>query len=290
MRSLTWLACGTLAFFLAAPQMSTPGPKAGPASPLTVAGPAVSPAAACEKGMIEVTGLTQCAPGRRGIIAPVPLHPVVEVLAVQGQRVKKGQELVKLDDDEPRADVRLKRAQLDSAHHAAREARRYLAKAESVTELMPEQRLFDARLAVRKTEAEERVARASLDSAEAELEHYRVAAVLDGVVSSLDVYPGVVARPGTTVWGEIVDLRELDVRCELTPDEADRVAIGQAVEVRPTAGKALAGASIVFVGPVADAKTGRVPVLVRLPNPNEHLRCGVPLSVRFTTSRTVCKR
>jgi RND family efflux transporter MFP subunit len=290
MRSLTWLTCGVLGFFLAVPQFSTPGPKAGPASPPKAAGPAVFSAPAVDRGVIEVTGLTQCAPGRRGIIAPVPLHPVVQVLAVPGQRVKKGQELVKLDDDEPRADVRLKQALLESAQHAAREARRYLAKAESVTEIIPEQRLFDARLAVRKAEAEERAAKASLDSAEAELEHYRVAAVLDGVVSSLDVYPGVVARPGTTVWGEIVDLRELDVRCELTPDEADRVAIGQTVEVRLTAGKPLAGASIVFVGPVADAKTGRVPVLVRLPNPDEHLRCGVPLSVRFTTSQTVCKR
>jgi multidrug efflux pump subunit AcrA (membrane-fusion protein) len=121
MRSLTWLACGTLAFFLAAPQMSTPGPKAGPASPLTVAGPAVFSAVAGE-------------------------------------------------------------------------------------------------------------------------------------------------------------------------NEADRVAIGQTVEVRPIAGKALAGASIVFVGPVADAKTGRVPVLVRVANPDEHLRCGVPLLVRFTTSQAVCKR
>ncbi len=237
-----------------------------------------------------MVGLTQCAPGRRGIIAPVPLHPVVEVKVAPGDRVKKGQELVKLDDDEPRADVRLKQALLDSARHSAQEARRFLVKAESRPELFPEQRLHEARLAVRKTEADERAAKALLDSSEAELEHYRVAAVVDGVVSRLDVYPGVVARPGTAVWGEIVDLRELDVRCELAPEQADAVAVGQNVEVRPEGGKVLPGARIVFVSPVADAQTGRVPVLVRLLNPEEHLRCGVPVSVRFTASPAVCKR
>jgi HlyD family secretion protein len=129
-----------------------------------------------------------------------------------------------------------------------------------------------------------------LDSSEAELEHYRVAAVVDGVVSWLDVYPGVVARPGTAVWGEIVDLHELDVRCELAPGEADQVAVGQNVEVRPVGGRALPGARVAFVGPVADAKTGRVPVLVRLLNPDERLRCGVPVSVRFAARPALCKR
>src|SRR6476646_144214 len=52
---------------------------------------------------LEVTGRTRCVPGRRGMIAPVPLHPVVEVLVAAGDRVKKGQTLVKIDDDEPQA-------------------------------------------------------------------------------------------------------------------------------------------------------------------------------------------
>jgi RND family efflux transporter MFP subunit len=222
----------------------------------------------------------------------VPLHPVVQVKVVPGDRVKKGQELVKLDDDEPRADVRLKQALLDSARHSANEARRFLAKAESVPEILPEQRLHEARLAARKAEADERAAKALLDSSEAELEHYSVTAVVDGVVSWLDVYPGVVSRPGTAVWGEIVDLRELDVRCELTPDQADRLAMGQEVEVRRAGGKTvLSGARLAFIGPVADSKTGLVPVLVRLPNPDERLRCGVPVSVRFTTQpAALCKK
>ncbi len=284
MRGVDWATGGVLALFVAAPQFSSPGPKAGPATPPKAAGPA-----AFAVGTLEVAGLRQCSVGRRGIIAPVPLHPVIDVKVVPGERVRKGQLLVVLDD-EPRADVRLKEALLDSARHAAGEARRFLTKAESVTEILPEQRLFDARLAVRKAEADERAAQAAVDSARAELEHYRVAAALDGVVSSLDVYSGVVARPGTTVWGEIVDLRELDVRCELTPAEANRVAVGQKVKVGAAGSSDFATGTVTFISPVADAKTGRIPAIAHFANPHERLRCGVSVSVRFTDQQAVCNR
>src|SRR4051794_40666619 len=63
-------------------------------------------------GSWQARGTTKPAPGRRGIIAPVPLHPVIEVKVQPGDRVKKGQVLVKLDDDEPRAEVRARKAAL----------------------------------------------------------------------------------------------------------------------------------------------------------------------------------
>ena len=43
-------------------------------------------------------------------------------------------------------------------------------------------------------------------------------------------------------------------------------------------------------GWVADAKTGRIPVVVHFTNSHERLRCGVPVSVRFTDQQAVCKR
>ena len=41
-------------------------------------------------------------------------------------------------------------------------------------------------------------------------------AAIDGEIAWLDVSPGTVTWPGSLVWGEVVDLRELDVRCELS--------------------------------------------------------------------------
>jgi RND family efflux transporter MFP subunit len=201
-----------------------------------------------------------------------------------GDRVRKGQALVKLDNDEPRADVRAKQASLESARVALTENRRYLAAAEKAysSGAMSEASYFAARATALRAEQDEWAARAAVDSAAAELEHYNVTAPIDDVVARLDVHPGMVSRPGTTVWGEILDLREIDVRCELTADQADSVTPGQAAEVRCGAARGVCGAGrVVFVAISADAGSGLVPVLVRLSNGTGRLRAGVPVRVQF---------
>lgn len=237
--------------------------------------------------LIEVTGRTQCILNRKAIIAPVPLHPVVEVLVQPGDRVKKDQVLVKLDDDEAKADVRSKEALLEGARIGLKEARRYFGQCEKiyVTGALPEIRYHEARTAALKAESDERVAKAALDAAKAELEHYEVTAPIDGVVNSLEVHPGMVSRPGTTVWGEILDLREIDVRCELTLDQVDRVAVGQPAEVRQNGKSEKFGVGkVVFVGLSASRNTNLVPITVRLANPQERLRCDIPVQVLIDTS------
>jgi RND family efflux transporter MFP subunit len=239
-----------------------------------------------DRSVNETLGRTECAPGRKGIIAPVPLHPVVEVLVNPGDRVKKGQALVKLDDDEARAEVRVKRAALENARIDLQESRRYLGAFEKAISSVPDVAYQKARIAALTAETHERAAEAEWESAQAELQHYVVTASIDGVVSWLDVSPGMVSRPGTTVWGEILDLREIDVRCELTLGQADRLSAGQPAEVRSGEGNIESGVGrVVFVGLTADKTTGLVPVVVRLSNPKERLRCGVPVHVRFDAGR-----
>jgi RND family efflux transporter MFP subunit len=229
----------------------------------------------------EVPGRTECIPGRRGTIAPVPLHSVVEVLAMPGDRVKKGQALVRLDDDEARAEVRVKWAALENARIDLKESRRYLGTVEKAISSFPDVAYHKARVAALAAEMHERAAEAAWESAQAELQHYVVTASIDGVVSWLDVSPGTVSRPGTSVWGEILDLSEIDVRCELTTDQADRVSVGQPAEVRSTEARMAATGRVAFVGLTADQHTGLIPVVVRVHNVREHLRCGVPVHVRF---------
>jgi RND family efflux transporter MFP subunit len=244
-----------------------------------------TPARAGEPTSFELEGKTQCVPGRKAIIAPVPLHPVTDVLVVPGDRVKKEQVLVKLDADEPQADVRFKKAQLEAAGIAREEAARTFAVTERSRETLPERRWHEARAALRKAEADERASKAALDSAEAELEHYTLTSPIDGVVAWLDVHVGMVSRPGTTVWGEILDLREIDVRCDLTPEQIDRVALGQVADVRARWRKEPYGTGkVVFIGISADRTSGLVPIVVRLANPQEALRCNVPVQVSLKLS------
>jgi membrane fusion protein, multidrug efflux system len=242
-----------------------------------------------DSSVMEVPGRTQATPGRKGIIAPVPLHPVVEVLVAPGDRVKKGQALVKMDDDEARAEVQAKKAALESARIALQESRRYLGAVEKASQSgsLSEQKYHEIKVAALKAEMDERAARAMLESAQAELEHYVVSASIDGVVSRLDVNPGTVSRPGTTVWGEILDLSEIDVRCELTANQADRVFVGQTAEVRANGKKDRSRVGrVVFVGSAADKTSGLVPVVVRLGNPDGRLRCEMAVQVRLSCSVT----
>ncbi|HQR05502.1 MAG TPA: efflux RND transporter periplasmic adaptor subunit [Gemmatales bacterium] len=239
--------------------------------------------------VIEVTGFTQCIPSNKAIIAPAVLHPVVEVLVKPGDRVKKDQPLVKLDDDEPQADVRNKQAILENARVSLKENRRYLAKIELPLHMgvVSEQKLHDLRAQTLKNEMDERAAVAALDGAKAELEHYVVTAPIDGVINKLDVHLGMVSRPGTTIWGEILNLKELDVRCLVSSEQADQIEVGQKVEIRRqgtllTPGEVILG-KVTFIAFAAEKEGGPIPVLIRFTNPQEKLRCGIAVQVRILT-------
>jgi multidrug efflux pump subunit AcrA (membrane-fusion protein) len=83
----------------------------------------------------------------------------------------------------------------------------------------------------------------------------------------MDVHLGMVSRPGTTVWGEILDLSEIDVRCDVTPEQADRIKIGQTVEVRQKNRNATSiSGQVTMIGITVDAGTGLVAIVSRVPN------------------------
>jgi RND family efflux transporter MFP subunit len=224
--------------------------------------------------------------GRRGIIATAIGRPVVEVLVGPGDRVSKGQPLIKLYDLEPRAKVRARENDLRSVEARAQASRRNLDLAErsQQTGALPQTTYNELRGTALSNEALVLAAQAELAHVQSELKLYTITASMDGEVAWLDVSPGTVTWPGTLIWGEIVDLRELDVRCDLTPAQAEQVAVGQSAEVRPDGKPEVAGTGqVAFLGKVADRNSGLVPVVVRVANPQERLRAEVPVKVRFRT-------
>jgi RND family efflux transporter MFP subunit len=272
MRMILFVACGLFAVILAACEWAAPAASAqpGPAAPL------------------EVAGRTRCMLSHRGIIASPILRPVVEVLVSPGDRVTKGQVLIKLYDLEPQAKVRAREKELRSIEAKSKYSRRNLDNAERSrsTGAMPENVYNDVRATALSNEAQVPAAEAELALAESELKLYTVSASIDGEIAWLDVSPGTVTWPGSLVWGEIVDLRELDVRCELSPAQVERVAVGQSAEVWLDGKAEAAGTGkIVFIGKVANRNSGLIPVVVRLANLEERLRAEVPVKVRFQTEK-----
>jgi membrane fusion protein, multidrug efflux system len=248
-----------------------PGPEAQP----DVRGPA---------GPLEVSGRTRCMLSHRGIIASAILRPVVDVLVGPGDRVTKGQVLIKLFDLEAQAKIRAREKELRSIEARARFSRRNLDLAEKSqqTGALPGTTFNEFSATAFSNEAQMLAAEAELSLAQSELKLYTVTAPIDGEVAWLDVSPGTVTWPGTLIWGEIVDLSELDVRCELSPAHADQVVIGQPAEVWLD-GKAnvVATGKVTFLGKVADRNSGFVPIVVRVANSQHRLRAEVPVKVRF---------
>jgi RND family efflux transporter MFP subunit len=275
MKMLLFLACGLILVVVAGCESASPAADAPAAS--AQPGPATP---------LEVLGRTRCPLNRRGIIAPAILRPVVEVLVSPGDKVKKGQVLIKLFDLEPQAKLRAREKDLRSIEARAQYSRRNLDNAERSHQngAMPENTYNEVRSTALSNEAQVLAAQAELSLVQAELKLYTVTASIDGEVAWLDVSPGTVTWPGALIWGEIVDLRELDIRCELTPVQAERVAVGHSAEFRLDGKADAAGTGkVVLVGKVADRNSGLVPVTIRVANPDERLRAEVAAKVRFQT-------
>jgi RND family efflux transporter MFP subunit len=272
MRKLLLVACGLLAGILAVCELAA---FAGSAQP----GPAAPQ---------EVLGHTRCMISHRGIISSPILRPVVEVLVGPGDRVKKGQVLIKLYDLEPQAKVRAREKELRSIEAKARYSRRNLDNAERSrsTGAMPENAYNDIRAIALSNEAQVPAAEAELALAQSELKLYTVTAPIDGEIAWLDVSPGTVTWPGSLVWGEVIDLRELDVRCELSLAQVERLAVGQSAEIWLDGKAEAAGTGkIVFVGKVANRTSGLIPIVVRVANPEERLRAEITVKVRFKAEK-----
>jgi RND family efflux transporter MFP subunit len=276
MKMIKFMVCGLILGVLAVCELSSPAADAPAAS-------AQPPPA-----RLEVPGRTRCILSRRGIIASAILRPVVEVLVGPGDRVTKGQVLIKLYDLEPQAKVRARENDLRSIQAKAQASRRNLDLAEKsqATGALPQTTYNEMRGTALSNDAQVLAAEAELSLARSELRLYTVTASIDGEVAWLDVSPGTVTWPGSLIWGEIVDLRELDVRCELSTAQAEQVAVGQAAEVRLDGNAEAAGTGkVVFVGKMADRNSGFIPVVVRVANPQERLRAEVAVKVRFQTDQ-----
>jgi RND family efflux transporter MFP subunit len=221
---------------------------------------------------------------RRGIIAAAILRPVVEVLVEPGDQVKKGQPLIKLYDLEAQAKVRVREQDLKSIQAKSLYSHRNLDLADNSrgTGAIPQRSMNDLRATASSNEALVTAAEAELAQAQAELHLYTVRAAIDGEIAWLDVSPGTVSWPGAMTWGELVDLRELDVRCDLAPVQAEQVAVSQPAEILLEGKAEPAGTGkIVFIGKEAERNNGLVPVVIRIANPNQRLRAEVAVKVRF---------
>src|SRR5262249_29428982 len=188
-------------------------------------------------------------------------EPEADVRAKKAVLAEMEASLGRLKEEPREEDHKEALANLENVQGALQEAKELLARLEPAyrSGAVSEQKYIEVRTTILRTQAEERacharlekvkrrpfnrevaeieariaVARENVKGAEAELEHYLMKSPIDGVVASLTVVLGEVRGVETTVWGEIIDIKQLDVRCDVPPDQLDGISVGADALVLP---------------------------------------------------------
>ena len=190
---------------------------------------------------------------RRATVSSKVTGKVVEVLVEEGQTVRRGQVLARLDDAQIRAGLEVARAQLEAARRAAAEDQARLKEAQltqtRLNQLVKEQvvgraEVDTANAAVESLTARIELARQQVQVAESQVRAIEtdlvdmvVRAPFDGVAISKDAQPGEMVSPvsaggGFTRTGicTIVDMSSLEIEVDVSESYINRVRPGQPVE------------------------------------------------------------
>nr|WP_225937667.1 efflux RND transporter periplasmic adaptor subunit [Myxococcus sp. RHSTA-1-4] len=202
---------------------------------------------------------------------------ILGIKAEQGQVVKKGQELARIEDATLRDQVIAARTATRTASSAVQVAR---AEEERSAKLAKEgvitQRDFErAQLAVSQAEAQLAEARSRLALAQEQLGRARITAPFDGVVSERQASEGDVVQPGAPLF-TIVDPRTLRLEASVPAALLAQVKVGTPVEFQVTghADNTVSG-KVERINPVVDPATGQVRIYVAIPNTDLHLLAGL---------------
>lgn len=200
------------------------------------------------------------------------IHPVTsgEVVAVEfqpGQRVERGDILLKLDSREQEIAVSLARVRLQDAE---RLYDRYQRSSDSAA-------LLPTTLDAAKTAAE--TAQLELEQAQVELDYRTVMAPFGGYVDITEVDPGDRINPDTVIT-TVDDRDSLLIIFEVPEAQVADVRVGDQVDVMTWAGRSDAvRGEIVEIGSRINVETRTFTARARVPNESDELRPGMSFRV-----------
>jgi membrane fusion protein, multidrug efflux system len=225
---------------------------------------------------LVATGTTE--PARVANLGPQMTGRINAILVDEGDRVKAGAILVRLDADEAAL-----RVQQTAAGAAQTRAQYELAKAEFERlqpllergTITPQQlqRLESQRDALKSATESAQVAQSDAKRMQS---NTTVRAPFGGIVSKVEMEVGEVATmvPPSTLL-RLVDLSSVDVRVRVHERELGRVAIGDSIEAKFSSSRQSAVGSVTFISPEIDPHTRNAEVVTRIANPDGSLRAGM---------------
>lgn len=195
----------------------------------------------------------------------------------EGEQVKKGQVLVRLDDDKIRLKAAEAKAQLQEAQAVLEQQKRDLIRKQTLhrTKSVPLKDLEDARTSVERQQALVGRTRAALQLLQSDLDDAQIRAPRAGVVVKRLAYRGEWVKKG----GPILSLAVLDplkVVVQVPERYLANLKIGDGVVLRADAllGENFPG-KISAIIPSGDIKSRTFPVQIQVNNPEAHLKPGM---------------
>ncbi|MGD9913467.1 MAG: efflux RND transporter periplasmic adaptor subunit [Rhizobiaceae bacterium] len=269
-----WIATGEFSEVGSAQQAEDPNqPKAAePEAPKAVLRTVavVTPPRSAHARAIHVAG--QTAPNQKAVIATRAAGIIGELPVSQGDRVKAGDLILKLNAEEKAAAVDTAKAVL-AQRQAEWEAAERLAKSGNIPPLQVE--TAKAALAAAKSQ---------LQAAEAELERVEVRAPFDGWIDQVNVELGASVMQGGQV-ATIINLNPILARGEVSERDLRHVKIGDNADVELVDGSMVKG-TLRYISRDATAATRTFRVEVAIDNPDTAIPAGMTAEIVLRTAPT----
>jgi RND family efflux transporter MFP subunit len=247
---------------------------------------------------------------RRATVSSKVTGKVVDVFIEEGQAVRKGQVLARLDDSQIRASLNVARAQLEAARRGAAEDEARLSEAQltqnRLNQLVKEGVVgraevdsanatvesLKARIALARQQVE--VAESQVRARETDLTDMVVRAPFDGVAISKDAQPGEMISPVSagggftrTGIGTIVDMSSLEIEVDVSESYINRVRPGQPVEaVLDAYPEWRIPAHVITTVPSADRQKATVRVRIAFEKLDPRILPDMGVKVSFLAERT----
>ena len=242
-----------------------PGAPGGPGGPGGAGGAVLVEVAKAESADLidEVAAVGSLKSTHGVMLRPEVSGRIARLGFIQGQRVKRGQLLVQLDDTLQQAQLKQSQAQASIARTNLQRSRDLLGQG------------FISQSAVDQNGAALEVAEAQVELSRAQVSRMKVMAPFDGTAGLTLVDAGDYVKDGADIVN-IEDLSSLTVQFALPERTIDRLRTGQPVEVTLDAlpGRSFSG-RVVAVDSQVDANGRALQVLAQVANPGALLKPGM---------------
>jgi membrane fusion protein (multidrug efflux system) len=220
-------------------------------------------------------------------ISPKKAGIIDEILVKEGERVKRGQVLVQLDDVDARLQVERARARVQEAEAAVETNRNTLPRYRKLYEsqVIPQQTLDELILKVKVDEAKLSLAKVELDMAKQNLLDHQIVSPIDGFVSlkiaSLGEHVNVAPKDEII---SIVQMDPLELEFYVPENWVGKIRLGNKIGFTVKAfSEEKFSATLQFISPTADPSTRNVKMKAIAANPDYRIKPGFFAEVTVQT-------